>query len=64
MAGIEFSVLMRQCLDRRIPDGCTLCREASAWESDRNANATKANWQFTTEDARIKLERFYPSFDD
>jgi transposase len=64
MAEIEFSVLTRQCLDRRIPDGDTLCLEASAWESDRNTNATKVNWQFTTEDARIKLERLYPSFDD
>jgi transposase len=64
MAEIEFSVLTRQCLDRRIPDGDTLCRETSAWESDRNTNATKVNWQFTTEDARIKLERLYPSFDD
>jgi hypothetical protein len=63
MAEIEFSVLTRQCLDRRIPDGEHLCREVSAWESDRNTNATKANWQFTTEDARTKLERLYPSFD-
>ena len=63
MAEIEFSVLTRQCLDRRIPDADTLCQEVSAWDSDRNTNATKVNWQFTTEDARIKLERLYPSFE-
>jgi transposase len=43
MAEIEFSVLTRQCLDRRIPDADTLCWETSAWESDRNTNATKVN---------------------
>jgi len=63
MAEIEFSVLIRQCLDRRIPDAESLCREVAAWQIDRNANATKVNWRFTTEDARIKLERLYPSFD-
>jgi transposase len=64
MAETEFSVLMRQCLDRRIPDTETLCREVTAWETDRNAHATRVNWRFTTEDARIKLKRLYPSFDD
>ena len=64
MAEIEFSVLTRQCLDRRIPDEAALCQEVGAWETDRNTNATNVNWRFTTEDARIKLERLYPSFDD
>jgi hypothetical protein len=63
MSEIEFSVLTHQCLDRRIPDADTLCQEASAWESDRSTDATRPNWQFTTEDARIKLERLFPSFD-
>ena len=35
-----------------------------AWEHDRNLQATSPNWQFTTQDARIKLKRLYPSFDD
>lgn len=63
MAEIEFSVLTRQCLDRRIPDEETLCREIAAWESARNAQASSIDWQFTTDDARIKLAQLYPSID-
>jgi hypothetical protein len=63
MAEIELSVLSRQCLDRRIPDEKTLRREVNAWQNWRNAHATKVNWQFTTDDARIKLKKLYPSFD-
>ena len=62
MAEIEFSVLSRQCLDQRLPSETALKGECAAWEEDRNANKTKTNWRFTTQDARIKLERLYPSF--
>ena len=62
MAEIELSVLSRQCLDRRIPDGATLVREIESWQNDRNNLASKVNWRFTTNDARIKLRRLYPSF--
>ena len=62
MAEIELSVLQRQCLDRRIPDQETLKREVASWERERNQHAVKANWQFTTADARIKLKKLYPSF--
>src|SRR5437879_3264018 len=55
------SVLSSQCLDRRIPDKQTLSDEIAAWEHDRNANKTKANWHFTTPNARIKLKHLYPS---
>lgn len=61
MAEIELSVLSRQCLDRRIPDHETLQREATAWETERNAKGCSMNWRFTTSDARIKLKRLYPS---
>jgi len=60
MAEIELSVLARQCLDRRIPDLEALRREVVAWERDRNAQATRVDWQFTTADARVKLKRLYP----
>ncbi len=60
MAEIELSVLQRQCLDRRIPDQETLKREVVAWEHNRNQQAVRANWRFTTEDARIKLKKLYP----
>ncbi len=63
MAEGEFSVLQRQCLDRRIPNPETLQREVNAWQQRRNASAVGANWQFTTADARIKLRRLYPSFE-
>ena len=55
MAEIELSVLSRQCLDRRIPNKQALIEEVAAWEEDRNKNHTKADWQFTTAEARIKL---------
>ena len=62
MAEIELSALQQQCLDRRIPDQETLKREVAAWERKRNQRAVKANWRFTTADARIKLKKLYPSF--
>ena len=61
MAEIELSVLARQCLDRRIPDREVLGREVAAWEAKRNAAGVKADWQFTTADARVKLKKLYPT---
>jgi hypothetical protein len=61
LAESELGVLSSQCLDRRIPDKQTLVEEIAAWEHDRNANNTKANWHFTTPNARIKLNHLYPS---
>ena len=63
MAESELAVLSNQCLDRRIPDKTTLTSEVAAWQDDRNKLKTKANWQFTTADARIKLKRLYPHFE-
>jgi len=59
-AEIELSVLSSQCLDRRIGDFETFCREVKAWEEARNASGNGVNWQFTTDDARIKLKKLYP----
>ena len=61
MAEIELSMLNQQCLDRRIPDQATLEREVAAWEEERNRAAATVNWRFTTDDARIKLKKLYPS---
>jgi len=61
MAESELSVLSSQCLDRRIPDQRVLKDEVEAWEADRNRKHAKANWQFTTADARVKLSRLYPA---
>jgi len=61
MAETELSVLSSQCLDRRIPGKDALTGEVSAWEAARNKHHAKADWQFTTADARVKLKRLYPS---
>lgn len=63
LAESELAALTSQCLNRRIPDKQTLIEEVAAWEADRNRVKTKADWQFTTEDARNKLKRLYPQFD-
>ena len=61
MAETELSILTKQCLDRRIPDLGTLEREVAAWQTQRNAQQAKIDWQFTTAQARVKLKRLYPS---
>jgi hypothetical protein len=61
MAECELSVLSSQCLDRRIPDKEIMIDEVAAWQAARNKRNTKADWQFTTGDARVKLKRLYPS---
>jgi hypothetical protein len=63
MAEIEFSILGRQCLKRRIASAEDLRRETAAWETIRDQRTAKVNWQFKTEDARIKLWKLYPSID-
>ncbi len=64
MAEIELSVFSRQCLDRRIADEQTLKREIKKLEDERNSTSAKIEWRFTTEDARRKLQRLYPSTSD
>ena len=61
MAEIELSVLARQCLSRRIAHQDTLERQIEGWEERRNAASPQIKWQFTTQDARIKLRSLYPS---
>ena len=60
MAELEFSVVTRQCLDRRIPDEATLIHELQAYEARRNAAKAKITWRFTSEQARVQLHRLYP----
>lgn len=64
MAETELSVLSRQCLDRRLESYELLVTETAAWERNRNEHRTTIDWQFTTTDARIKLKRLYPSFQE
>ena len=62
IAEIELSLLTRQCLRQRVPDMETLRREAQAWYERRNENQKSVDWQFTCEDARVRLKRLYPQF--
>lgn len=63
MAEIELNVLTGQCLNRRIDDIAVVRKEALAWQNFRNNKNAKVNWQFTAEDARVKLIRLYPTFE-
>ena len=61
MAEIELNVLIRQCLSRRIGSMEVMSKEVEYWQKQRNTFGAKIDWQFTTEDARIKLKRLYPT---
>src|ERR1700753_3075822 len=62
LAESELGVLALACLYRRIADKQILAHEVNAWQDHRNKHHAKANWQFKTEDARVKLKRLYPQF--
>jgi len=64
MAEIELRILNGQCLNRRMDTMEIVTQQVSAWEAARSRHSKKINWQFTTEDARIKLKRLYPTFED
>ena len=64
MAEIELNVLAGQCLNRRIDNIAKVSKEVQSWQIFRNNKNSKANWQFTTTDARIKLSKLYPTLDD
>ena len=40
-----------------------MVRHVGAWKTQRNEAGVKANWRFTTADARIKLRKLYPTID-
>ena len=63
MAEIELNVLMGQCLSRRIDNIGEVQSEVAAWQRHRNNLDATVNWQFTTEKARVKLRRLYPTLD-
>lgn len=60
MAEIEIAILERNALSRRLEDEETLRRRVLAVETERNAQKRGIAWQFTSCDARHKLERLYP----
>jgi hypothetical protein len=61
MAEMKFSVLVRQCLNRRIETAQELAEAIAAWEWARNVARTKIDWSFRVADARKKLHWVYPS---
>jgi hypothetical protein len=61
LAEAGLAVLSGQCLARRIPDAAILKTEVHAWRKRRNTNNARANWRFTSPDARVKLKSLYPS---
>jgi hypothetical protein len=61
MAEIELRVLSNQCLNRRIETMTEVRHQVGAWGKERNNKEAVINWRFTTEDARIKLKKLYPS---
>ena len=63
MAEIELNVLASQCLKQRIDNRDTMAEKIAKWQSHRNNRNSTINWQFTTEKARIKLRRLYPTID-
>jgi transposase len=63
VAEIELRVLAGQCLSRRIDTISKVASEVSAWQTRRNNLNAKVNWHFTTEDARVKLQRLYPTLE-
>ena len=63
MAEIELIVLTGQCLNRRIDKVSDVKKEVLAWQKAINTKKAKVNWQFTTKDAQIKLNRLYPTLD-
>ncbi len=64
MAEIELNVLSGQCLNRRLDNIAEIKKEVGAWQEFRNNKNAKVIWQFSTDDARIKLTRLYPTLED
>jgi transposase len=63
MAEIEISVLSRQCLGERMDNVEHLRLSTAAWQSSRDAASVSVDWRFTTDTARVKLKKLYPSVD-
>jgi hypothetical protein len=64
IAECELSALTSQCLkDRRIGDVARLQTEIAAWSARTNAKQRGVDWQFTIDDARVKLKRIYPKIE-
>ena len=63
MAELELSVLARQALSGRIPSLQAVQERVACWLMRRNQAQATIEWRLTTADARIKLQRLYPSIE-
>jgi len=63
MAEPELSVMTRQCFSDRVSSKAEAERRINAWQADRNERQKGIDWQFSTDDARIKLKRLYPKIE-
>lgn len=61
MVEIEIGILRRQCLDRRIDNRAKLETEIQAWQRRRNNSGDRINWMFSTQQARVKMAKAYPT---
>ena len=63
MAEPELSVMTRQCVSDRVSSQEEAERRITAWQVERNKRQTGIDWQFSTDDARMKLKRLYPKIE-
>lgn len=61
IAECELSVLSKQALNRRFATKEEVINQVKAWQKDRNNKQKGVDWQFTTNDARVKLKKLYPT---
>jgi len=64
IAEIQLSVLARECLHQRIGSRVELKKKLEAWTTRHNSESHAISWRFKTEDARIKLRRLYPTWEE
>jgi transposase len=61
MVEIEIGVMRRQCLDCRIDSRARLETKVRAWERRRTASGARIRWMFSTDQARLKMAKSYPT---
>ena len=64
VAEVELNVMTRQCLNRRMDSLKILRDKVAASQASRDRIQARVNWQLTTDDARVKLERLYPPLEE
>ena len=62
MAEIELSAFERD-LPERVGTKVAMKEHCRGWEDRRNGSKVKTHWHFSTDDARIKLRKLYPTIE-